>query len=127
SLVLRGGWPAGASPHLVLLPTGAGQEKALSTDPVILTKRPTRWARFHPDGKRIFFSGREPDHLDRAYGQSLDAGSPRPVTPEGTWPNALSPNGALLAAIDRDRNLLIFPTSSKSATTPCTLTNLSCY
>jgi hypothetical protein len=124
ALVLRGGWPAGTSPHLVLLPTGAGQEKALSTGPVIPAKWP-RWARFHPDGKRIFFSGTEPDHQERAYGQSLEAGSPRPVTPEGTWPSALSPDGALLAAIDGDRNLMIFPTDPKAGTTPRTLTKLS--
>lgn len=124
ALVLRGGRFAGHSPHLVLLPTGAGQEKALSTDPVIPTEW-TPWARFHPDGKRIFFSGKEPDHQERAYGQGLEAGSPRPVTPEGTWPNALSPDGALLAAIDGDRNLMIFPTDPKAGTTPRTLTKLS--
>jgi hypothetical protein len=130
--VLRGHWYAGTNPHLVLLPTGAGQEKALSTDPVIPSsaRHPEggtsiRWARFHPDGKRIFFSGTEPDHQERAYGQSLEAGSPRPVTPEGTRPGALSPDGALLAAIDGDRNLMIFPTDPKAGTTPRTLTKLS--
>jgi Tol biopolymer transport system component/predicted Ser/Thr protein kinase len=125
ALALRGDWPAGTSPHLVLLPTGAGQEKALSTGPVIPPKWATRWARFHPDGKRIFFSGKEPGHQERAYGQSLEAGSPRPVTPEGIIPNALSPDGALLAAIDGDRNLMIFPTDPKAGTTPRILTKLS--
>jgi Tol biopolymer transport system component len=125
ALVLRGGWPAGTSPHLVLLPTGAGQEKALSTGPVIPTKYPTRWARFHPDEKRIFFSGTEPGHQERAYGQSLEAGPPRPVTPEGRWPKALSPDGALLAAIDGDRNLIIFATDPKARTAPRTVTKLS--
>jgi WD40 repeat protein len=125
ALALRGDWPAGTSPHLVLLPTGAGQEKALSTDPVIPPKWGTRWARFHPDGKRIFFSGKEPGHQERAYGQSLDAGSPKPVTPEGISPNALSPDGALLAAIDGDRNLMIFPTDPKAGNTPRTLMKLS--
>lgn len=124
AFVLRGGRFAGHSPHLVLLPTGAGQEKALSTDPVIPTEW-TSWARFHPDGKRIFFSGKEPDHQERAYGQGLEAGSPRPITREGIWPNALSPDGALLAAIDGDRNLMIFPTDPKAGTTPRTLTKLS--
>jgi serine/threonine protein kinase/dipeptidyl aminopeptidase/acylaminoacyl peptidase len=101
--------------HLVLLPTGAGQEKSISTDPAVVVG----WAAFGPDGKRIFFSGLEAGRRPRAYELSLDHGPPRPVTPEGMKPILLSPDGQLLLAraADRDFNVSIFPTDPKSGTT----------
>lgn len=112
------------NPNLVLLPTGAGQERLLSPGPVVVGGW-RGWARFHPDGKRVFFAGSEPGHPVRAWEQSLETGSPKPATPEGTLPRALSPDGALLAGVDGDRNLVIFPTDAKPGTVPRTLTQLS--
>jgi eukaryotic-like serine/threonine-protein kinase len=114
------------NPHLVLLPTGVGQERPLSTGPVVVEDGAGLWAGFHPNGKRIFFGGVEPGHRVRAYEQSLESGSPKPVTPEGMRPSLLSPDGALLlAGVDGDRNVTIFPTDAKAGTAPHTVTLLS--
>jgi Tol biopolymer transport system component len=108
--------------RLVLLPTGAGQERSLSPGTL---NRAGSWARFHPDGKRVFFEGSEPGRAPRAYEQSLETGSPKPVTPEGVVPCALSPDGARLAALDRDRNLVIVPTDAKAGVAPRSVTRMS--
>jgi len=59
---------------LVLLPTGAGEPRPIKTsnlqDPI---------GRFLPDGKRILVLAAD----NRAYVQSLEGDSPRPVTPPG--------------------------------------------
>jgi len=59
---------------LILLPTGAGEPRPIKTgnlqDPI---------GRFLPDGKRILVLAAD----NRAYVQSLEGDSPRPVTPPG--------------------------------------------
>ena len=108
-------------PHFVLLPTGAGQERSLSPGPVIVGE----WARFHPDGRRVFMRGSETGHGVRTYEQRLDSGSPKPVTPEGFTPTALSPDGAQLAGIDAAQNLVILPTDAEIDVAPRIVMHLS--
>ena len=50
-------------PHFVLLPTGPGQARSLSTTPVV----PRAWVKFHPDGTRIFFVGSVSGQGRRVY------------------------------------------------------------
>ncbi len=73
----------------MLLPIGAGEARQITHDSI-----DHLGARFSPDGKRIVFSGQEPGHAPRTYVQELEGGTPRAITPEGTWGNMLSPDGA---------------------------------
>ena len=108
-------------PHLVLLPTGAGQERSLSTGSLNVGFL----GEFLPDGKRIVFQGSEPGHGLRFYEQNLENDTRRPLTPEGRAAGVLSLDGAWLAAVDLDRNLVIYPTDPKAETSPRTVTRLS--
>jgi hypothetical protein len=109
------------SPHLVLLPTGTGQARSLSPGRLVIGN----WARFHPDGKRVFFEGSVPGHGWQAFEETLEAGSPAPVTPEGARPTVLSPDGDLLAGVDSDQNLVVFSTDAKRGAPPRLVTHLS--
>jgi hypothetical protein len=70
-------------------------------------------ARWLPDGQHILFSGRDPNapiqdakdpHREslRSYVIDVTGGSPRAVTPEGTWVLCISGNGSQAAAISRE-------------------------
>ena len=81
--------------RLVLLPTGAGQETALTIGTLVFS-RFTDWAAFHPDGKSILFSATEPGHRVRVYRLNVEGGAPRAVSVEGVRPSLISPDGASL-------------------------------
>ena len=83
--------------QIVLLPTGAGQARRLEAHGIEQFGYSTSWS---PDGKNIFFNGKEAGHLQRTYAQSIEGGSPRPVTPEGVTGILVSPDGQLLLARD---------------------------
>jgi len=85
-------------PSLSLIPTGAGETRTLERGPI---KQYTWGAGWFPDGKRIWFNGREPGREIRAYVQSIDGGTPRPLLPEGFQGRLVSPDRNLIAAVDR--------------------------
>ena len=64
--------------HIILLPTGAGESRAIDRGPLDRIQR----ASWFPDGKRIL-GGNERGHAARLYVQELAGGPPRPITPEG--------------------------------------------
>ena len=64
--------------QLKLLPTGAGQSRDLTKDSIN-----HNWAHWFPDGKRILFSGNEPERGEKLYVYEIDSGKSRAVTPEG--------------------------------------------
>ena len=83
-------------PDLVLLPTGVGQQRVLTTGNIIPSA-----GQFLPDSKHIVFTGDEPGHAPRIYLMSLDGGQPRAVSPEGfsiRLSQSLSPDGKWVAA-----------------------------
>jgi eukaryotic-like serine/threonine-protein kinase len=86
-------------PDLVLLPTGVGQQRVLSTGNVI-----PRFGVFLPDSQRLLIDGHESGHAARIYIMSLDGGQPRAITSEGISlrPRSLSPDGQHIAAISSD-------------------------
>jgi eukaryotic-like serine/threonine-protein kinase len=101
--------------RLVLLPTGAGQERPLPQGKPVFAG----WAAFHPDGKRIFLWGVEPGHRPRGYVQSLEGGEPVPVTPEGMAPFLLSPDGSqLMIQKDDDGSAAVVPSEPGSQVAP---------
>ena len=92
--------------QLKLLPTGAGQSKDLTHDSIN-----HNWAHWFPDGKRILFSGNEPDKGEKLYVTELDSGKSQAVTPEGVNGNtfAISPDSQLVAAIGPDQRGYLYP------------------
>ena len=92
-------------PQLILLPTGAGEQKSLPRGAI----SEYAFGGWFPDGRRIFFSGVEASHGPRTYIQDIGSGEPRPVTSEGIVGGLLSPDGKLIAAIDRYGEFYLCP------------------
>jgi serine/threonine protein kinase/Tol biopolymer transport system component len=84
--------------RLVLLPAGTGDVKTLPKGPIV---EYLEWAAWSPDGRRIFFAGRDSADVRRTYVQDVDGGEPRPVTPDGFVGILLSPDGHSVVAVDR--------------------------
>ena len=82
-----------APAQIVILPTGPGDAKRVTNDAIThLT------AAFMPDGKRMVFTGFEPNRQPRTFVQDLAGGAPKAVTPEGVTGLRVSPDGMLLIA-----------------------------
>jgi Tol biopolymer transport system component len=101
-----GNWVAaivGQPGRLVLLPTGPGQPKPVSTGEIeALTGR---WS---GDGKHMVIAGRERGHAPRLY--ALGEGPPRPITPEGiSLIYGVSPDGSLVSAKDAEGRSALYP------------------
>ncbi|MCU0682482.1 MAG: protein kinase [Polyangiaceae bacterium] len=99
----------GSPPALVVLPTGAGQERALGRGGLAAY----HWARWFPDGRRVLVAGAEAGRPPRLWLHDVDAERPRPLTPEGFCPTAvISPDGARLLAVDEAGRLRFFEAES---------------
>ncbi len=85
-------------PDFLLLPTGVGQQQAISTGNVVPSG-----GQFFADSNRLLFGGHEPGHAMRVYIGSLGGGTPRAITPEGyslgTHAHAVSPDGKQVATL----------------------------
>ncbi len=92
--------------ELVVLPTRAGEVRRLPRGPII---EYLDWATWSPDGRRIYFAGRETSDIRRTYVQEVDGGEPRPITPEGFVGLLLSPDGRTLATVDRYGEYYLYP------------------
>ena len=92
--------------QLKLLPTGAGEPKDLTHDTV--NHISVRW---FADGKRILFSGNEPNKGIRLYVYDLASGKSSPVSPEGVNGTAfvISPDSTLIAGIGPDQKGYLYP------------------
>jgi Tol biopolymer transport system component len=95
---------ASTPPRLILLPTGVGQPQPLSVGGF----ESYYFARWLPDGKRIFFDANAPGRGIRCHVLDLAGGAPRPIAPEGASCRAASPDGKLLAATAPDRTLSLY-------------------
>jgi eukaryotic-like serine/threonine-protein kinase len=95
-----------------LLPTGAGEPKALTNDAI--NHDTARWL---PDGKRFVFAGNEPGHGVRLYLQDVAGGKPQPIAPEGVNGTniAVSPDGRFVAGIGPDGKGYLYPTHGGEA------------
>ncbi len=89
-----------------LLPTGAGEPKALTNDAI--NHDTARWL---PDGKHFIFAGNEPAHGVRLYLQDVAGGKPQAIAPEGVNGTnfAVSPDGRFVAGIGPDGKGYLFP------------------
>ena len=95
-------------PRLVLLPTGAGEAKALSTEGILV-----QHAAWFPDGKRILLLGSAPDRKLSYYALDVGAGAARPIAPaEGSAfirRALISPDGRELPRVGEDGRLFLLP------------------
>ena len=81
-------------PHLVLLPTGAGEPRRLEGGGLMY-----RRATFFADGQRILFNADAVLSDVRAYLQDLAGGPPKRIGGEGVLPIIVSPDGRRVAAL----------------------------
>jgi Tol biopolymer transport system component len=95
--------------QFLLLPTGAGQARALTADNITHFT-----AGFVPDGKRFVFTGFKPDRPPRVWVQAIDGGAPTPVTPEGFTGSLVTPDGTKVMGRDRAGERQLFPLDPKS-------------
>jgi Tol biopolymer transport system component len=103
--------PAGPSGRLTLLPTGTGKPRTLAADRIHHVG-----AAWLPDGSGFVFAGIRPGENLRYYVQSLQGGTPRPITGpdihyERRSPIVVSPDGGAVAAVGNDGRVLIYPTA----------------
>ena len=85
---------ASPKPHLVLLPTGAGELRKLPTGDRAFVYH---WASFFPDGRRILIAAEEVGQPVRTYVQDLAAGLPTPFGEDGWRGTVISPDGSEVA------------------------------
>ena len=95
-----------APTQLLLLPTKAGEAKALAHGET--THIAARW---FPDGKRLVFSGNDPGRGVRLYVEDVAGAKPLAITPEGanTLSFAVSPDGQSVAAVSQDTKGYLYP------------------
>jgi len=92
------------SAQLVLLPTGAGEQKVLATGS-LKTFNSARWLE---DGKRFLLRAGQADELPRLLLCDLAGSPPRAISPPGASGLVVSPDGKL-AATRLDRKIRIYP------------------
>ena len=88
----------GKQSDLVVLPVGAGEPRVLSADGLQYD-----YGEWFPDGKRMLVVARKAGKPFRAYVQSLEGGSPLPITPEGLRATQVSPDGQVAVVLDGDK------------------------
>jgi hypothetical protein len=106
--------PLDPSSRVDLLPTGAGQARALQS-PAIAQYQ---WVGFFPDGTRLLVFGNEPDGGLRLFAQDVATGDARPIAPAGVAlaGNTLSPDGTRLIAFDNaTRTVNVYPVAGGAA------------
>jgi dipeptidyl aminopeptidase/acylaminoacyl peptidase/predicted Ser/Thr protein kinase len=94
-----------SQPEIALLPSGAGEAKAVKGDGVLY--QIGGWFS-RPDGRALVVIGHEPDRPWRTFVQEIEGGKPRAVTPEGIRGLDGSSDGRLVLAQDEDGRLLLF-------------------
>ena len=94
----------GQPARLVLLPTGVGEPRQLTDGKI--EHFGCAWL---PDSKSIVYSAAEEGRGPRTYWLGLQGGTPRALTPEGTFGSVLTPDGKFLLAADAQRQRWLYP------------------
>jgi serine/threonine protein kinase/Tol biopolymer transport system component len=96
----------GRTSEFELVPTGPGEKKVLKVAGIDATDSATT---FLPDGKRVLIESGQLGHPPRCYVQDLVGGVPRAITPEGVHSPVASPDGRLIAALDAESKVFLYP------------------
>jgi len=98
--------------QIVLLPTGAGQARAITTGGLI--GHNVSW---FPDGKRACVVGSEGESGLRLYEVDIKTGAPRAFSEEGVNPDHIlvSPNGEFVVARGPDLKYMLYPLDGSPA------------
>jgi hypothetical protein len=95
--------------QLLVVPTGAGEARALPPGPVVHYQRAV-WV---PSGREVLFAGAEHEGGMRLYLQTVSAGLPRAVSPEGVEllraGKPVSPDGTRAVAMGADGVPALYP------------------
>ena len=103
----------GGSPHLDVIPTGAGEARQLARPGLTLAE-----ARWLPDGRSVVVQARTQNRAARLYVLDVEGSAVRPVTPDGVdvgplgW--AVSPDGTMVA-VSNGTHVDLFPTGGGEA------------
>ena len=101
----------GALYRVAVYPIGAGEPKLLPATPIRIEQ--IDWL---TDGRRIVFSGSEPNRGSRIWVQGVDDAMPKPVSPEGYRMFVLSPDGRAVAAVGPDQRYYLYPVAGGEPT-----------
>ena len=96
---------------LMLYPTGPGQPRLLDRGEFQFYTD----AKFLPDGKNLVVCGNKPAHAARCYVRPIEAGTLRPISPEGTGQAWVSPDGLTILSQTADGTFTIFPLDGSAA------------
>jgi eukaryotic-like serine/threonine-protein kinase len=98
AVIVRAGPPS----QLVLVPTGAGEERVLENGGI--EEHEDDNVRWSADGRRLLFGGHEKGHSRRLFVQDVAAGKPKAVTPENveTRSSSISPDGRFVIVEQSD-------------------------
>jgi serine/threonine protein kinase/Tol biopolymer transport system component len=88
---------------ILIYPVGPGQSKRIPMPGYVVDS-----ARLFPDGKRVWFTGREAGRGRRSYITDLSGAKPRALTPEGQG-GSLSPDGAYFLITPPAGKSLLYP------------------
>jgi hypothetical protein len=97
----------GAPERVTLLPIGAGQPRAVSTEGLEHVQNGS--ARFLSDGNSIVVNGNEPGHGVRCYLVNLAGGKPKAITPEGVEGGSVSSDDRYVLGISPGAAIAIYP------------------
>ena len=92
-------------PHLVLLPTGAGEARELEGGGAVQYYSGS----FFPDGRKIMFIAEDVGSPPRSYIQDLSGGPPRPVAQDSIRSAVVSPDGREVAGSTLEGLHLVYP------------------
>lgn len=102
---------AGApSPHLELVPTGAGTARRVAVDGLLFYG-----AKWLPDGNCVIVSASEPGRRTRLFRLDLRDSKIVPITPEGLVAWVVSPDGTAVAARESGAKIRIYPTDGSTS------------
>jgi Tol biopolymer transport system component len=105
----------GDPPRLLLLPTGPGEARTLSTPSINL--KGAHGGYWIPGGERLLVWASEGEQIPRGYLYGLKDGSLRALTPAGFLPmgsRPVSPDGKWIAMLDKAEKPVLFPVEGGS-------------